>query len=139
MVRDWLARNGDDLHHPLVHATTLLAERLAREIRREPHEECVVALLDKTDHVLAMLRFSEGNTLQTIAPFRLIFGKALAINAAALALAHNHPSGIASPSQHDCDFTRKLAMLCTALNITLVDHWVVTEGDRYSFRENGLI
>ncbi len=98
-----------------------------------------MVLLDQTGNIATILRFNDGSTWRTFAPFRVIFEKALALNAAALAIAHNHPSGIAAPSQRDCDFTRKLAQVCEALEIGLVDHWIVTAKTRFSFRENGLI
>ena len=56
-----------------------------------------------------------------------------------MALIHNHPSGNTTPSISDKQLTYKIKESCKIMNITLVDHLVVCDGDYYSFADNGLI
>ena len=72
-------------------------------------------------------------------PIRSIIADAAAHDSAGLILAHNHPSGDASPSSADCNATRRLACAAEALQCPIVDH-LVFGGDRStSFRELGLL
>jgi DNA repair protein RadC len=65
---------------------------------------------------------------------------ALDANAAAVILAHNHPSGIAEPSEADRQLTQKLKQALGLVDIRVLDHFVVGDGvDAYSFAEHGLI
>jgi len=63
--------------------------------------------------------------------------RALAHNAAALILAHNHPSGVVEPSQADRSLTRKLAEALTLVDIRVLDHFIVAGASSLSFMESG--
>ncbi|MCG6930296.1 MAG: DNA repair protein RadC [Desulfofustis sp.] len=69
---------------------------------------------------------------------REIVKKALAHNAAALVVAHNHPSGSLSPSPQDRQLTRSLYLACSLMQIRLLDHLIIGDG-HYSFADNGLM
>lgn len=56
-----------------------------------------------------------------------------------LMLAHNHPSGDASPSRRDLDLTRKLASVCALAGLTIIDHIILTDAGHFSFRAAGLV
>lgn len=68
---------------------------------------------------------------------REIVREALKCNAAAIVLAHNHPSGIAQPSRADRDITRQIVRACSLLNIRVLDHIVIGRGEYVSFAERG--
>ncbi|MFL0355641.1 JAB domain-containing protein [Erythrobacter sp. GH1-10] len=68
---------------------------------------------------------------------RDLFGKALAVGASGLIVAHNHPSGDCRPSRTDIDATRRLKDVATALDIELIDHLILTENAAYSMRAGG--
>ena len=70
---------------------------------------------------------------------REVVKEALAVNAAAVILAHNHPSGIAEPSRADVQLTRRLVESLTLVDVRVLDHVVVGDGDGVSFAERGLI
>ncbi len=72
-------------------------------------------------------------------PLRLILADALAHRSSGIVLAHNHPSGDATPSASDRQATRRLAMVSEAIDLTLVDHLVFGAGDCVSFRRMGLL
>ena len=70
---------------------------------------------------------------------REVMKAALKHNAAAVVLAHNHPSGIPEPSAADIQVTSRISMLCQELDVRLIDHVVVAGGEHVSFAERGLI
>jgi DNA repair protein RadC len=59
--------------------------------------------------------------------------------AAAIIVAHNHPSGTLRPSQADIDLTRKMKTVGEAIGLPLVDHIIIADGGYYSFLDEGLI
>lgn len=70
---------------------------------------------------------------------REIVKRALALNAAAVIFAHNHPSGIAEPSQADQRLTQRLRSALGVVDIRVLDHFVVGEAEALSFAERGLL
>ncbi|RYE02573.1 MAG: DNA repair protein, partial [Sphingomonadales bacterium] len=72
-------------------------------------------------------------------PIRIIAAEALACDAVAVVIAHNHPSGEAMPSAADREATRRLARALDGLGIRLLDHLVVTRTGFASFRALGLL
>jgi DNA repair protein RadC len=65
--------------------------------------------------------------------------RALFHHAAAVIFAHNHPSGINEPSQADRHITDKLRQALTLLDIRVLDHFIIGDGEPYSFAEHGLL
>ena len=63
--------------------------------------------------------------------------RALKLNAAAVIVAHNHPSGMAEPSQADIDITRRLKMALDLVDIRLLDHFIIGRGQVVSLAERG--
>jgi DNA repair protein RadC len=81
---------------------------------------------------------AEGTiNVNTVYPRELI-SKALAHHAAALIVAHNHPSGALDPSPQDRHLTRTLCLLCSLMQIQLLDHLIIGDGS-YSFADHGLM
>lgn len=70
---------------------------------------------------------------------REIVREALKRNAAALILAHNHPSGLAEPSRADRVITQQIVQACTLMNIRVLDHMVIGRGEYVSFAERGWV
>lgn len=70
---------------------------------------------------------------------RVVVQRALDLNAAAIIFAHNHPSGVAEPSQADKTITRRLVEALTLVDIRVIDHFVVGHEDTVSFTERGLL
>jgi len=70
---------------------------------------------------------------------REVIKRALELNATALIIAHNHPSGDPSPSRADIEMTHKLRDMAQGFNIALHDHLVVSRGAVLSFKEKGLL
>ncbi len=70
---------------------------------------------------------------------RTVVEQALAMQAAAVILAHNHPGGSLEPSEEDKDMTMNLASACQSINIKLLDHILVTDKGHFSFKKNDLL
>lgn len=103
-----------------------------------PTEEFWVALLNQNCRLIDKVRISCGGIDQTSADVRCILREALLQRATQLIIVHNHPSGNPRPSKDDIHLTDLVKKAAQTMNIFLVDHLIVTDGDYYSFRDNGL-
>lgn len=102
-------------------------------------ERLDIAYLGAQQNIISISRFGDGRLDRARAPLRIILGDAIRLNAQAIVIAHNHPSGVAAPSLTDCTFTRSLAQITKALEISLFDHLIYARNDRFSFRDAGLL
>ena len=101
------------------------------------NETVYLLCLDAKGKVLSCKEIGEGSVNSAAVPIRRIVETALADNASAVVLAHNHPSGIAIPSGEDQLTTRHLATALSTVDIALIDHLVVADGDFVSLRQSG--
>lgn len=104
-----------------------------------PNEVFVCIWLDAQHRVIGIERAYEGSLTQTSVYPREIVKKALARNAAAVIFAHNHPSGVAQPSQADELLTRSLKEALALVEVKVLDHFVVAGNQAISFAERGLL
>lgn len=102
-------------------------------------EEFHVIFLDKQNHIIADEQMGRGTVDHTPVYPREVIKRCLELNATALIIAHNYPSGDPSPSRADIDMTHRLRDLAQGFNITLHDHLVVARGEVLSFKEKGLL
>jgi DNA repair protein RadC len=104
------------------------------------HQEVFVVLFLDTQHrVIVSEELFHGTLGQTSVYPREVVKRALAHNAAAVILAHNHPSGVAEPSQSDQMLTDALKQALSLVDVRVLDHFIVTAGQTLSFAEKGLI
>jgi len=103
------------------------------------HEVFVVLFLDAQNRLIAMEELFRGTLTQTSVYPREVVKRALARNAAALILGHNHPSGVAEPSVQDQALTRTLAEALALVDVKVLDHFIVAPGSCTSFAERGLL
>jgi len=80
---------------------------------------------------------SKGGLTSTAVDVRLVIREALIRQTPALAFAQNHPSGNKRPSRDDDKLTERLARACQTMGLNLIDHVIITDGDFYSYREEG--
>lgn len=104
-----------------------------------PHEVFAVVFLDAQHRVIEALELFRGTLTQTSVYPREIAIEALARNAAAVILAHNHPSGHAEPSRADEALTQTLKSALSLVDVRVLDHFVVTRSTLISFAERGLL
>jgi DNA repair protein RadC len=107
---------------------------------RDLHHELFCCLfLDNRHRVLAFDELFRGTIDGTSVYPREVVKEALAINAAAVILAHNHPSGVAEPSQADERITRRLKSALDLVDIRLLDHLIIGHGRATSLASRGLL
>ena len=117
-------------------------EDIYREIRHyssREQESLVVVLLNGAHEAIGTFVATIGLLNKTIVHPREVFAPAISKRAAAVAIAHNHPSGNIEPSNDDKEVTFRLAEAGQILGIKLLDHLVFTEDRFYSFLEHGLL
>ena len=102
-------------------------------------ESFFVICLNNNPQVTGQRLISEGTPGEVQAYPRVVIETALNLNAQGVLLCHNHPGGIAAPSQADIDVTQQLEMLLTELGIKLLDHIIVAGETAYSMADEGLI
>ena len=108
-------------------------------LRHEPHEVFACLFLDSRHRVLAFEILFRGSIDTTSVHPRQVVKRALAHNAAALILCHNHPSGNAEPSPADRALTKRLQETMELVDVRVLDHFIVGDGDPLSMAEYGWI
>lgn len=103
------------------------------------HEEFWVLLLNRSNFMMSKQLISKGGQAATVVDPKVIFKVALEQNAAAIVLAHNHPSGSLKPSLSDINITKKLIQSGLMLEIPVLDHLIVTDQTFFSFADEGLM
>ena len=123
-----------------VRSSREVADYLIHSMRGLQHEVLTVVFLDAAHAVIDAAVVAEGTvTVNTIYPRELVKA-ALARNASALVIAHNHPSGSLTPSRQDSELTRSLYLVCSFMHLDLLDHLIIGAGDQvYSFADQGLM
>ena len=112
---------------------------LQARLRDLPHEVFCALFLDNKHRILAFEEMFSG-TLSGAAVYpRELVKRALQLNAAAVILAHNHPSGVAEPSRADETLTARLKEAFQLVDVRLLDHLVIGDGEIVSFSERGLL
>lgn len=107
------------------------------EIGNAPYEQIWVIFLNRNNRVIGKMRVSEGSAVGSVFDIKKILRQALHVHAEGLVLSHNHPSGNLQPSGPDDNITRKMKEGCNSLDLTFLDHVIVTFDGHYSYRDNG--
>ncbi len=112
---------------------------LHAKIRHLGHEMFCCLYLDNRHRILRFDQLFRGTIDGTSVYPREVVKEALAINAAAVILAHNHPSGVAEPSQADERITRRLKSALDLVDIRLLDHLIIGNAETTSLASRGLL
>ena len=116
------------------------ARVLAQYVGESDREQFVVALLTVRHRLIGLHTVSVGCLTSSLVHPREVFKPALLASAAALVVAHNHPSGDPEPSAEDIALTRRLVSAGTLLGIEVLDHVILGEDGRHvSLKERGLV
>ena len=113
-----------------------VADFLMPRLRYAAKEQFVVILLNNKNKVIGTEVVSEGSLSSSIVHPREVYAPAILHHAAAIMVAHNHPSGDPKPSTEDTEVTRVLARSGKVLGIPMIDHVIIGDGNYYSFLEN---
>lgn len=113
-----------------------VADFLMPRLRYAAKEQFVVILLNNKNKVIGTEVVSEGSLSSSVVHPREVFAPAILHHAAAIMVAHNHPSGDSKPSIEDEEVTRLLLRSGKVLGIPMIDHVIIGDGNYYSFLEN---
>lgn len=105
----------------------------------EWQEEMVLICLNRANKVIGYYKISKGGMAGTVCDPKIIFTTALNCAASSIIIAHNHPSGNLNPSNEDRKLTEKIKKSGELLDITLLDHLIITDESYYSFADEGNI
>ena len=100
-------------------------------------EEFWALMLNQHYRLIKKVRISHGGITETAVDIRIIMREAVLANCTILAVCHNHPSGNLSPSRQDDELTRSICRACEVMRIHFLDHVIVTDGQYFSYHEQG--
>ncbi len=104
-----------------------------------PHEEFWILLLNRGNRIIGKDQVSTGGVHGTVVDAKIVFKKALEHQASNLILCHNHPSGSLDPSSQDIELTQKLAAAGKLLDISVLDHLIISDAGYFSFADHELL
>lgn len=123
----------------MLNSPAAVRDYLHLKLVAEPNEVFAVVFLNSQHQVLAYEPMFKGTVDQTSVYPRVLVQRALALNASAVILAHQHPSGMTVPSAADQALTDRLKAALAMVDVRVVDHFIVGKGTPYSFAESGLL
>ena len=124
---------------PLFTTPQAVRDYLQLQLGSRPHEIFAVLFLDAQHRLIALEELFRGTLTQTSVYPREVVVRALALQAASVVLAHNHPSGEARPSRADEALTQTLKAALALVDVRVLDHFVVTRTQAVSMAELGLL
>lgn len=124
---------------PVFDAPQQVKDYVALQLRALDHEVFAVLFLDSQHRLLVLEPMFRGTLAQASVYPREVVRRAMALNAAAVILAHNHPSGLAEPSRADEHITRTISAALALVDVRVLDHLVVGHGEVISMAERGLM
>lgn len=128
----------EPLENPIIKNSKDIFAIIRPKIGHLTHEEIWALLLSRRHEVTKCIQLSKGGTASTVFDVRVLLKQALTEGSSAVVLCHNHPSGNLQPSPQDDNITRKCKEACKLMDITLIDHIIVTSDNTeyYSYCDN---
>ena len=130
---------GDDDPRPVIDSAEAAVALLRPKLQDAKREHFVACLLDNRHRLIRVASIAIGSLSATVVHPRELFNQAIAAHAAAVLVAHNHPSGDPAPSAHDVDLTRRLVEAGELLGIEVLDHVIVGREGAVSLRALGVL
>ncbi len=124
---------------PALSSPDKVRDYLKMTLARRQHEVFMALCLDAQNRLLTADGLFRGTLTQTSVYPREVVKRALAVNAASVIFAHNHPSGVAEPSRSDELLTASLKQALGLVDVRVLDHVIVAGSSTVSFAERGLI
>lgn len=128
---------SERLDRAVINSSEALYENVRDSLQHLTVEEFWVMTLNRANVITHTFRLSVGGTTATIVDIKMLVKTAVDRLASSVALAHNHPSGNATPSPQDDQLTRRIATALNYFDIKLLDHVIVCGPDYYSYNDNG--
>lgn len=123
----------------IISSSRAIYELMVPKMRDLYVEEAWAIYMNQRFQLIKEKCISRGGLTETAVDVRLIMKEALINNATVMALTHNHPSGTCRPSSDDENLTRRVKKACETMRIHMLDHVIVTDGDYYSFHDEGML
>ena len=143
---DWIIRQAIALLEqrvfkkgPSLERPAAVKDYLRLKLAAEPNEVFAIVFLNSMHEVLAYEPMFKRPVHSTTVHARPILQRALELNAAAVILSHQHPSGCTEPSSADRALTQTLRAALSLIDVRVLDHLIVGQGTPYSFAESGLL
>ena len=124
---------------PVFDSPGRVKDYLGLQLAGRPQEVFAVLFLDGQHRLLRLEEMFHGTLTQTSVYPREVLRRALTLNAGAVVLAHNHPSGVAEPSRADEYLTQTLKTALQLIDVRVLDHIIVGQGQVVSMAERGLL
>jgi DNA repair protein RadC len=122
---------------PKLETATKIYNEMHPQMQDLDVEEFWALLLNQNYRLIKKVRISHGGITETSVDVRIILREAILANTTILAVCHNHPSGNLSPSRQDEELTKSILRACEVMRIHMMDHVIITDGQYYSFHEQG--
>ncbi len=132
-------RQATEAKRPVIQSSADIAHYLQAQLADTNHEVFLVAYLNRSNKIVHTEIISQGGITGTVADPRMILKKAIEHHAVSMVLCHNHPSGNLKPSKADEQLTQKIKEAARLLDMTVLDHVIVSEEGYYSFADEGLL
>ncbi|MDQ3143224.1 MAG: DNA repair protein RadC [Bacteroidota bacterium] len=133
------SQNSAALEKPVITCSKDSYAVIKSRIENLAHEEFWVLFLNRANKLIHHENISSGGISGTVVDVRMVFRRALDLQATGIVLSHNHPSGNIKPSTQDIELTNKIKIAGTYLDITLIDHIIIGERNYYSFADEGIL
>ena len=117
----------------------IVFEHLQYDLAALDHEEFWVIYLNQSSKFIEKFKLSQGGISQTTVDIRLALKRAFEVGATAIILAHNHPSGNLKPSQSDKNLTQKFCEAAKLVDLSVLDHLILSEKGYFSFADEELM
>lgn len=136
-----LGRRRENIVAEQLHSSQDIFAAIAPKVIDESRELAYVIYLNNSNRIIKVANVGVGGIDKTLVDIRIVIGEALRLNAVALALVHNHPSGNMLPSKEDDALTRSMYDACSLMNIRFVDHVIISSNgqDYYSYHDKGRV
>ena len=123
---------------PYINTPQKAADIMYNILRDLEHEEVWIAYLDRANHLIDKERLFVGGLNQTTIDNKVIARKAVGKKASGIILFHNHPSDKSTPSKSDIEATESLKKVCDILEISLIDHIIISNTEFFSFSNDAV-
>ncbi len=120
-----------------IRSSEQIYNHMRSKLERLHNEEFWVLMLNRANRIENEWRISQGGMAATVVDMRLLFKKVIDSQASAIALVHNHPSGQLKPSVQDDELTSRIVAASKLLDISVIDHVVISPVGYYSYFDEG--
>jgi DNA repair protein RadC len=126
------------LDRPAIQSSAMAFQFFRDDLSALDHEQFWVLYLNWAHRSVGKLQLSKGGIAETVVDLRLLFKRALELNATAIIMAHNHPSGNLTPSASDRNLTQRVRKAAGFFDIKLLDHVILSGKKYFSFADKQL-